>query len=334
MRILLSWLREYVDTGDDREVLAETLAGLGLPVDETIHVGGVPGVITARVVRTAAHPDAARVQRVWVDAGDGVEHHGVGRRGAPGGPVALGRQQGPRLLGGVGEQHRRWVLEVLRLDRRHRQPSQAAVGTDEVGDEVVGGGRENRCGVGVLLERAALRQHDDLVGEPDGLVKTVFDRRTGQLLGAHMVGAEVTELIQGFVVAMNDAGRRHAYPSSVRFEITQGDLTSYRRAADFLNVNRVDVLSVQHEFGIFGGKAGSHLLALLRELLSGEAIFEDRRINTTPPPHTEGGPKPTRDDQDRGDRQEHGSERIERPDGGRRARAGQPCGRRHSGRLL
>lgn len=41
------------------------------------------------------------------------------------------------------------------------------------------------------------------LGEPDGLVKTVFDAKTGQLLGAHMVGAEVTELIQGFVIAMN-----------------------------------------------------------------------------------------------------------------------------------
>jgi dihydrolipoamide dehydrogenase len=41
------------------------------------------------------------------------------------------------------------------------------------------------------------------LGEPDGLVKTIFDADTGELLGAHMVGAEVTELIQGFVVAMN-----------------------------------------------------------------------------------------------------------------------------------
>jgi dihydrolipoamide dehydrogenase len=41
------------------------------------------------------------------------------------------------------------------------------------------------------------------LGEPEGLVKTVFDAATGQLLGAHMVGAEVTELIQGFVIAMN-----------------------------------------------------------------------------------------------------------------------------------
>ncbi len=41
------------------------------------------------------------------------------------------------------------------------------------------------------------------MGEPEGLVKTVFDAKTGELLGAHMVGAEVTELIQGYVVAMN-----------------------------------------------------------------------------------------------------------------------------------
>jgi dihydrolipoamide dehydrogenase len=41
------------------------------------------------------------------------------------------------------------------------------------------------------------------LGEPEGLIKTIFDKKTGQLLGAHMVGAEVTELIQGFVVAMN-----------------------------------------------------------------------------------------------------------------------------------
>jgi dihydrolipoamide dehydrogenase len=41
------------------------------------------------------------------------------------------------------------------------------------------------------------------LGEPEGLVKTIFDKKTGQLLGAHLIGAEVTELIQGFVIAMN-----------------------------------------------------------------------------------------------------------------------------------
>jgi glycosyltransferase involved in cell wall biosynthesis len=69
-----------------------------------------------------------------------------------------------------------------------------------------------------------------------------------------------------FVLAMNDAGRSHPYPGRVRFEIAEADLPAYRRAADFLNVNAVDVVCVQHEYGIFGGKAGSHLLALLGEL--------------------------------------------------------------------
>jgi glycosyltransferase involved in cell wall biosynthesis len=68
------------------------------------------------------------------------------------------------------------------------------------------------------------------------------------------------------VVAMNDPGRRHAYPARVRFEIAESDLASYRRAADFLNVNDVDVVSVQHEYGIFGGKAGGHVLELISQL--------------------------------------------------------------------
>ncbi len=68
------------------------------------------------------------------------------------------------------------------------------------------------------------------------------------------------------VVAMNDVGVKHAYPSRVRFEIPEGDIEAYRRAADFLNVNSVDVLSVQHEYGIFGGKAGGHVLEMLRHL--------------------------------------------------------------------
>ena len=72
--------------------------------------------------------------------------------------------------------------------------------------------------------------------------------------------------IDTFVLAMNDPGKHYAYPEEVRFEIAEGELGSYTRAADFLNVNAVDVLSVQHEYGIFGGRAGSHVLTLLREL--------------------------------------------------------------------
>jgi glycosyltransferase involved in cell wall biosynthesis len=69
-----------------------------------------------------------------------------------------------------------------------------------------------------------------------------------------------------FVVAMNDTGRQHAYPPMVRFEIPQNDAAGYRRAVDFLNVCGVDAVSLQHEYGIFGGRAGSLVLPLLAEL--------------------------------------------------------------------
>lgn len=72
--------------------------------------------------------------------------------------------------------------------------------------------------------------------------------------------------VDALVLAMNDGAARYAYPPRVRFEIEERDSASYRRAADFLNVNLVDLVCVQHEYGIFGGKAGSHVLRLLREL--------------------------------------------------------------------
>jgi glycosyltransferase involved in cell wall biosynthesis len=71
---------------------------------------------------------------------------------------------------------------------------------------------------------------------------------------------------QCLVVPVNDLAAGYDYPAEVRFEIAEQDLPSYLRAADFLNITDVDVICVQHEFGIFGGPAGSHVLALLREL--------------------------------------------------------------------
>ncbi|MCU0785532.1 MAG: glycosyltransferase family 4 protein [Verrucomicrobia bacterium] len=72
--------------------------------------------------------------------------------------------------------------------------------------------------------------------------------------------------IQCLVVPVNDLAGGYDYPAEVRFEIAEQDLPSYLRAADFLNITDVDVVCVEHEFGIFGGPAGSHVLALLREL--------------------------------------------------------------------
>ena len=65
------------------------------------------------------------------------------------------------------------------------------------------------------------------------------------------------------VVAVTDRPQGYDYPPEVRFEIPEKDLQAYRRAADFLNLSNADVLCLQHEFGIFGGPAGNHLLATL-----------------------------------------------------------------------
>ena len=81
MKVLLSWLNEYGDFADPSDAdavqrLADVMTSLGLAVEEIEHVGGtIDGVMTARVVRLEQHPDAAKVQRVWVDSGDGAEHH-------------------------------------------------------------------------------------------------------------------------------------------------------------------------------------------------------------------------------------------------------------------
>jgi glycosyltransferase involved in cell wall biosynthesis len=67
-------------------------------------------------------------------------------------------------------------------------------------------------------------------------------------------------------VSVNDIPGGYQYPEVVRFEIEEQDLSSYLRAADFLNISNVDIVCLQHEFGIYGGPAGGHILALLREL--------------------------------------------------------------------
>ncbi|MEM6551945.1 MAG: glycosyltransferase family 4 protein [Planctomycetota bacterium] len=67
-------------------------------------------------------------------------------------------------------------------------------------------------------------------------------------------------------VAMNDRPEGYRYDGRVGFEINQNRLAEYRLAADFLNMAHTDVLCVQHEFGIFGGEAGSHLYEMLRRL--------------------------------------------------------------------
>jgi glycosyltransferase involved in cell wall biosynthesis len=69
-----------------------------------------------------------------------------------------------------------------------------------------------------------------------------------------------------FAVPVNDPESSYEYPDRVRIEIEQEDCASYERAAEFLNFNGNDLVCLQHEYGIFGGPAGSYILALLRKL--------------------------------------------------------------------
>src|SRR5215216_7572615 len=72
--------------------------------------------------------------------------------------------------------------------------------------------------------------------------------------------------IQTMVLAMNDTTEGYVYPDKVRYELRENNLFDYERAANFLNQQAVDAISLQHEFGIFGGKWGRNILTLLRNV--------------------------------------------------------------------
>ena len=72
-----------------------------------------------------------------------------------------------------------------------------------------------------------------------------------------------TELL---ALPVNDTPEGYSYPPRIRFELAQDELASYRQAADFLNFSNIDLVCLQHEYGIFGGSAGGHILELLRRL--------------------------------------------------------------------
>lgn len=72
-----------------------------------------------------------------------------------------------------------------------------------------------------------------------------------------------TELL---ALPVNDTEEGYEYPARVRFELSEANLASYRQAADFLNFSNIDLVCLQHEYGIFGGRAGAHILELLRRL--------------------------------------------------------------------
>ncbi len=82
---------------------------------------------------------------------------------------------------------------------------------------------------------------------------------------AEAISAEAPDL-ECWAVVMNDVPEGYRYPPKVRFEINQNRIADYHLAAGFLNMNQIDVVCLQHEYGIFGGPLGSHILELARDL--------------------------------------------------------------------
>ena len=80
------------------------------------------------------------------------------------------------------------------------------------------------------------------------------------------IAAELDNQRETFVVAMTNRPEGYEYPDCVRFEINQHQIRTYEQAADFINTSKVDVLCIQHEYGIFGGKWGNFLLRLMRRV--------------------------------------------------------------------
>jgi len=125
------------------------------------------------------------------------------------GIYAIGDVAGPPMLAHKAEHEGVICVEAIAGKKPHAMdkgkipgctychPQIASVGLTEA--KAVEAGHEVRVGRFPFLGNGKAIA----LGEPDGLVKTIFDAKTGQLLGAHMIGAEVTELIQGYVVAMN-----------------------------------------------------------------------------------------------------------------------------------
>jgi dihydrolipoamide dehydrogenase len=133
---------------------------------------------------------------------------GLGRTNVPG-IYAIGDVAGPPMLAHKAEHEGERCVDAITgnhaepLDKNkipgctYCHPQIASVGLTEA--------RAKEQGYDIRVGRFPFVGNGKAIalGEPDGVVKTIFDKKTGQLLGAHMVGAEVTELIQGFVIAMN-----------------------------------------------------------------------------------------------------------------------------------
>jgi len=183
--------------------------------------------VTATIELKGGKSDKLKVDRVISAVGvvGNVEHLGLEKLGVKTergcvvidgfgrtnikGIYAIGDVAGPPMLAHKAEHEGVICVEVIKGLHAHSMdkakipgctycnPQIASVGLTE--NKAKEAGREVKIGRFPFIGNGKAIA----LGEPEGLIKTIFDAKTGELIGAHMVGAEVTELIQGYVVAMN-----------------------------------------------------------------------------------------------------------------------------------
>jgi dihydrolipoamide dehydrogenase len=125
------------------------------------------------------------------------------------GIYAIGDVAGPPMLAHKAEHEGVICVEAIKGMKVHPMDKKLIPGCTYCSPQIASVGlteqaaKEKKIDVRVGRFPFAANGKAIALGEDQGMVKVIFDKKTGQLLGAHMVGAEVTELIQGFVVAMN-----------------------------------------------------------------------------------------------------------------------------------
>jgi dihydrolipoamide dehydrogenase len=200
MRILTSAKITRVEKGYDSVSATVDLGGgrsETIMAERMISAVGVTGNI-----------EGLGLERLGVRTDQGcIVTDGLGRTNVPG-IYAIGDVAGPPMLAHKAEHEGVICVEAIKdlpvhpMDKAripgctYCMPQVASVGLTEA--------RARETGRDIRVGRFAFRANGKAIalGEPEGLVKTIFDAKTGQLIGAHMIGAEVTELIQGYVVAM------------------------------------------------------------------------------------------------------------------------------------
>ena len=190
------------DTGVTADVLAPGSERLSLTADAMILAIGVE-----------ANTQGLGLETVGVRVSSGViETDGVGRTSVPG-IWAIGDVCGAPMLAHKAEHEGVTCVETIKglpthpLDKNsipgctYCDPQIASIGLTET--------KAREQGIEVRVGRFSYRGNGKAValGAGDGLIKTVYDATTGKLLGAHLIGAEVTELIQGFAIALKMGAR-------------------------------------------------------------------------------------------------------------------------------